>query len=71
MKGSAKGKQFDDLLKDIAYHYKVLGLDPAADKKRLIKTYKVALKKWAPDKYSDDSLQWKSAGDDAKDRQGL
>jgi tetratricopeptide (TPR) repeat protein len=60
MEGQTKGKQ-DEALKEIAYHYKVLGLNPAADRKRLIKTYKAAIRQWAPDKYSDDSLQWKKA----------
>ena len=61
MKGPTKGNQYDDVLKDIAYHYRILGLDLGADKDRLIKTYKKALKKWAPEQYTDDPIRRKKA----------
>ena len=61
MKGSAKGTQFDDVLKNIAYYYTVLGLDLGADKDRLIETYKNALEQWAPAQYAGDPVQHKKA----------
>jgi tetratricopeptide (TPR) repeat protein len=61
MKLSAKVKQYDDVLKDIACHYSTLGLDLGADKERLIETYKNALEKWVPERYVDDPVQQKKA----------
>ncbi len=61
MKGPKKENQYDDVLKDIDYHYKILGLDVGADKKDLIKTYKKALKEWSPAQYADDPGRWTEA----------
>jgi tetratricopeptide (TPR) repeat protein len=61
MKGSKEGTQYDDVLKCVAYHYRILGLDVGADKDRLTKAYKKALKKWAPAQYTDDPSRWKEA----------
>ena len=61
MKGPAKEKQYDNVLKDLACHYGILGLDFGADRDRLIKTYKSALKKWAPEQYADDPIHQKKA----------
>jgi tetratricopeptide (TPR) repeat protein len=61
MKGPTEGNQYDDVLKDISFYYKILGLDFGADKDRLIETYKNALEKWVHERYVDDPLQQKKA----------
>jgi tetratricopeptide (TPR) repeat protein len=61
MSEAEKAKQYDDILKDISYYYKILGLDLEADRKRLVKAYKEALKRWSPEQYADDPIFQKKA----------
>jgi len=61
MKGLTKGNRYDDVLKDISYYYRILGLDLEADRNSLIKTYKEALTEWAPEQYTDDPILRKKA----------
>jgi len=59
--GATRNRNYNSILKNISYHYGILGLDLDATKEELIRAYKEAHKMWDAERCADDPSFCKKA----------
>jgi len=59
--GNTRTRRYESVLKNISYHYGILGLDLDATKEELTRAYKEAHKLWDAERYAGDPILCKKA----------